>query len=165
MFIAALSGIQRFALAAESTKNKPAKTQMTLKIGSSTFTATLEENATATAFKMMLPMTVKMTELNGNEKYYRLRKDLPIKPSNPEKIENGDLMMYGADTLVLFYKSFPAPYTYTRIGRIHDHRALAAAVGSGNVSVTYELSSEASKLASGTVLVPSNNLQRPLPRA
>ena len=42
---------------------------MRIKIGSITFTATLSENATVTAFKGMLPMTVKMSDLNGNEKY------------------------------------------------------------------------------------------------
>ncbi len=60
---------------------------MKIKIGSSTFTATLEENATATALKALLPMTVEMTELNGNEKYYRLKTDLPVNPSNPGKIK------------------------------------------------------------------------------
>jgi hypothetical protein len=42
----------------------PARNQMRIKIGSNTFTATLYDNATATAFKGMLPMTIKMTELN-----------------------------------------------------------------------------------------------------
>jgi hypothetical protein len=139
VFIFSFANLQGFAQAAEGTNAKPEKTQMKIRIGSSTFTATLGENATATAFKAMLPMTVKMTELNGNEKLFRLRTDLPTNPSNPGKIENGDLMIYGADTLVLFYKSFPTSYSYTRLGRIDDPAGLAAAVGSGNVSVTYEL--------------------------
>ena len=139
VFIFAFANLQRVADAAEGTKAKPAKTQMNVKIGSSTFTATLEENATATAFKGMLPMTLKMTELNGNEKYFRLRSDLPTKPSNPGKIENGDLMIYESNTVVLFYKSFPATYSYTRLGRIDNPAGLAAAVGSGSVSVSFEL--------------------------
>jgi hypothetical protein len=139
LLILAFSGLQAVAQKAESTNTSPARTQMKIKIGSSDFTATLEENATATAFKAMLPMTVNMTELNGNEKYYRLPGKLPTKPSNPGKIENGDLMIYGANTLVLFYKSFPTSYSYTRLGRINDPAALDAAVGSGNVAVTFEL--------------------------
>ena len=112
---------------------------MRITIGSKTFHATLDENATATAFKAMLPLTVDMQELNGNEKLYRLPNKLPTKASNPGKIENGDLMLYGANTVVLFYKSFPTSYSYTRLGRINDPAGLASAVGSGSVVVTFEL--------------------------
>jgi hypothetical protein len=139
VFIIAFASLQGFAKGAEGTYAKPKNTQMKIRIGSSSFTAALEENASVTAFKAMLPMTVKMTELNGNEKLFRLRNDLPVKPSNPGKIENGELMIYGADTLVLFYKSFPTSYSYTRLGRIDDPAGLAAAVGSGSVSVSFEL--------------------------
>ena len=112
---------------------------MRIKIGSSTFTATLYDNATATAFKGMLPMTIKMSELNGNEKYFDLSVNLPTSASNPGKIQNGDLMIYGSNTLVLFYKTFSTSYSYTRLGRINDTKGLASAVGSGSVTVTYEL--------------------------
>jgi hypothetical protein len=121
--------------------NNPNQTrsQMKIKIGASTFTATLYDNATSTAFKAQLPITVNMRELNGNEKYFDLAASLPTNASNPGTIQNGDLMMYGANTLVLFYKSFPTSYSYTRLGRINDTAGLAAALGSGNVIVTYEL--------------------------
>jgi hypothetical protein len=113
--------------------------QMKIKIGTHTFTATLDDNATATAFKALLPMTVTMIELNGNEKYFDLPGNLPANASNPQTIQNGDLMLYGANTLVLFYKAFATSYRYTRLGRIHDPAGLAAAMGSGNVTVTFEL--------------------------
>lgn len=135
----AFANLQRLANGAESTNAKPASTQMNIKIGAATFTATLEDNATTTAFKALLPMTIKMTELNANEKYFRLKKNLPTNATSPGKIENGDLMIYGADTLVLFYKSFPTSYSYTRLGRINDPAGLLAAVGSGDVSVTFDL--------------------------
>ena len=117
----------------------PASNQMRIKIGSSTFTATLYDNATATAFKGMLPMTIKMSELNGNEKYFDLSVNLPTNASNPGTIQTGDLMLYGSNTLVLFYKTFSTSYGYTRLGRINDTKGLASAVGSGSVTVTYEL--------------------------
>jgi hypothetical protein len=117
----------------------PASNQMRMKIGSSTFTATLYDNATATAFKGMLPMTVKMSELNGNEKYFDLSVKLPTNASDPGKIQSGDLMIYGSNTLVLFYRTFSTSYSYTRLGRINDTTGLAAAVGSASVTVTYEL--------------------------
>jgi hypothetical protein len=80
-----------------------------------------------------------MIELNGNEKYFDLSQSLPTNASNPGTVLNGDLMLYGANTLVLFYKTFSTSYSYTRLGRIDDVTGLVAALGSGNVSVTFEL--------------------------
>jgi len=114
-----------------------------IKVGSKTFTATLENNATAQAFKAKLPLTVEMVELNGNEKYYRFPSDLPTNASNPGAIKVGDLMIYGQNTLVLFYEGFQTSYSYTRLGRISDPAGLAAAVGTGTVKVTYELQPKA----------------------
>jgi hypothetical protein len=113
--------------------------QIQLKIGSKTFIATLEENATAAAFKALLPMTVTMSELNGNEKYFRLSRNLPTNSYSPGTILTGDLMIYGSNTLVLFYKSFRTSYAYTRLGRLEDTTGLAAAVGSGSATVTFEV--------------------------
>ena len=113
--------------------------KMKIIIGSRTFTATLYDNATANAFKALLPLTVNMRELNGNEKYVDLSVKLPTNASNPGTIQNGDLMLYGAKTLVLFYKTFSTSYSYTKLGRIHDTTGLAAAVGAGNVTITFEL--------------------------
>jgi len=111
---------------------------MKIKIGSKTFVATLEESAAAKAFKALLPLRAEMSELNGNEKYFQLPKKLPTNPSNPGTIQNGDLMLYGADTFVLFYETFPTSYSYTRLGRVNEPDALAVAAGSGNVKVTIE---------------------------
>lgn len=112
---------------------------MKIKIGNQTFTATLYDNATAAGFQSMLPMTVNMAELNRNEKYVDLSRSLPANASNPGTIQTGDLMLYGSNTLVLFYKTFSTSYSYTRLGRIDDITGLAGAVGSGNITVTFEL--------------------------
>lgn len=113
--------------------------RLKIRIGTKLFTATLVNNATATAFKARLPMTVSMNELNGNEKLYRLPTNLPTNASSPGSIRNGDLMIYGSNTLVLFYQSFATPYSYTQLGRITDTAGLAGAVGSASVTVTFEL--------------------------
>ena len=119
--------------------NHPTVNRLRIRVGSSTFTATLLNNATVTAFKARLPVTFSMKELNGNEKYAELPNELPANPSNPGTIQAGDLMLYGSTTLVLFYKSFPTSYSYTKMGRIDNPAGLAAAVGSGSVTVTFEL--------------------------
>jgi hypothetical protein len=115
------------------------RTKMRIKVGNHTFITTLYDNATAAAFKAMLPVTANMVELNRNEKYVDLSRDLPTNASNPGTIKTGDLMLYGSNTLVLFYKTFSTSYSYTEVGRIDDVKGLADAVGSGNVTVIFEL--------------------------
>jgi hypothetical protein len=108
-------------------------------IGEKVFTSTVHNNATTTAFKAKLPLNINMKELNGNEKYFDLPDNLPANSSNPGTIQIGDLMLYGSNTLVLFYKSFSTSYNYTRLARIDNPSGLAAALGSGNITVKFEL--------------------------
>lgn len=119
--------------------NDPMSNTLIIKVGSSTFTATLADNAAATALKALLPMTVNMTEMNRNEKYYDLPNSLPTSASRPGTIQNGDLMLWGGSTLVLFYKTFSSSYSYTPLGRIANPSGLSSALGSGNVTVSFEL--------------------------
>lgn len=119
-------------------QNNQNGTKMKITVGDKVFTVTLEDNATAKAFKTLLPFSINMSELNGNEKYFDLSESLALNSTNPGTIRNGDLMLYGSRTLVLFYKSFSTSYRYTRIGRIDNVSGLAEALGSGNVIVKYE---------------------------
>lgn len=80
-----------------------------------------------------------MEELNGNEKYYYFVKGFPTAGERVGGIRSGDLMLYGADCLVLFYESFPTSYSYTRLGYIQDVEGLANALGGGQVKVTFEI--------------------------
>lgn len=116
-------------------------TQINVVIGSNTFTATLADSETGEAFAALLPLTVTMNELNGNEKYHYLSFSLPTAAYQPGTIHVGDLMLYGNNCVVLFYETFNSSYSYTRLGAIDDHSGLAAALGSGNVSVRFESSS------------------------
>ena len=127
------------ATSASNNNTNPTGSKMKIKIGNSTFTLTLYDNATARAFKSLLPLTLNMVELNGNEKYVDLSRNLPANAANPGTIQNGDLMLYGSATLVLFYKTFSTSYSYTKLGRIDDVTGLAAALGAGNVTVSFEL--------------------------
>ncbi|MCC8144127.1 MAG: hypothetical protein LIO97_09750 [Tannerellaceae bacterium] len=114
------------------------KMKVEIKIGTTTFTATLHDNVTAVAFKAMLLLTIQISELNRNEKYYNFSGSFPTAPSRPGTIRSGDLMLYGNNCLVLFYKTFTSSYSYTPIGRIDNPTGLEAAVGTGNVTITFE---------------------------
>ena len=114
-------------------------TMIQLTVGVQTFTASLENNETARAFAALLPMTLSMTELNGNEKYHYLLSDLPAQAERVGRIEAGDLMLFGGNCVVLFYESFSTPYSYTRIGRLTDPNGLKAALGQGRAEVAFSL--------------------------
>lgn len=119
-------------------KNIPmANGKIKITVGSKTFTATLLDNNSAKAFKEMLPLTIKMNELNGDEKYYDLPNSLPTNSSNPRTTKTGDLMLFGSRTLVLFYKTRSTSYSYTKLGSIDDVTGLTTALGSGNVTVSF----------------------------
>jgi hypothetical protein len=113
--------------------------KMKITIRTTAFTATLYNSPTVTAFKTRLPMTINMSDLNANEKYLDLPNSLPANASNPGSIQTGDLMLYGSNTLVLFYKSVSTSYNYTRLARIDNPSGLAAALGSGNITVKFEI--------------------------
>ena len=112
---------------------------LTITINGMAFTATLADNDAANAFADLLPLTLDMNEMNGNEKYHYLDNSLPTDSYRPGTIQTGDLMLYGSSCIVLFYKTFSSGYSYTRLGRIDNPDGLATAVGNGNVSVSFTL--------------------------
>ena len=107
-------------------------------IGDKIFDATLEDNETTREFVKNLPLEVTMTELNGNEKYYRFGKNFPSADKKVGEIHSGDLMLYSSSYVVLFYKNFSTSYSYTRLGKIDNPADLEKIVGSGNISVRFE---------------------------
>ena len=91
-----------------------------VKIDDNYYAIDLEENETVKEFINILPKEFNMTELNGNEKYIYLDNVLPTNEYNPGYINKGDVMLYGNNCLVIFYKSFNSSYSYTKIGHIND---------------------------------------------
>ena len=89
-------------------------------INNKEYTINLENNETVKSFVNILPKEFKMNELNGNEKYVYLDSSLPTDSSNSKKINAGDVMLYGDNCLVIFYKSFDTSYSYTKIGHIDN---------------------------------------------
>lgn len=109
-------------------------TNINITINNKNYNATLEDNETARAFAKLLPKSFNMSELNGNEKYIYMENLLPTMSSNPKHIVAGDIMLYGNDCLVIFYKSFNTSYSYTKIGHIDNLLDL----GNGYITVKFE---------------------------
>ncbi len=114
-------------------------TELDIMVNGKKFRAELSDTVAAKALVKKLPITINMKELNGNEKYYYLKSELPAEENVSGQIQAGDIMLFGSDCLVLFYKSFQTSYSYTRIGKILNSDKLAEAVGSGNVDVTIQI--------------------------
>lgn len=119
--------------------NELSVNKMKLKIGTKTYNATLYANKTTEALKAMLPLNLAMTDLNRNEKKFDLSVNLPTNIEEIGTIHEGDILLWGNNTIVLFYKSFNTPYRYTKIGKIDDANGLVAALGSGDVNVSFEI--------------------------
>ena len=109
-----------------------------IQIGEQTFYAELYDTETAEEFAALLPMTIDMSELNGNEKYFYLDKSLTTSSSVPDRIHTGDIMLYGSNCLVLFYEDFSTSYSYTPIGHMEDTKGLKSALGSGDITISFK---------------------------
>ena len=76
-----------------SDDNNQTGSKMKITVGTTVFMATLIDNATTAAFKTMLPLTINMSELNANEKYFYFSTILPVNASRGGAIQVGDLML------------------------------------------------------------------------
>lgn len=112
--------------------------KMKIIVKSNVFEVKLEDNETSKEFLATHPLTIKMKELNNNEIYYYLEKDLPSKPTDVKQIQAGDIMLYDENCIVIFYKSFSTSYTYTKIGRITNAYDLEKVLGKGEVEVRFQ---------------------------
>lgn len=111
-----------------------------LTINNDIYTVILEKNETAKSFLNLIEneKTYVMNELNGNEKYVYLPISLPTKPYKPQIINAGDIMLFGNNCLVLFYKTFSTSYSYTKIGHIENILNLQNNLGNGSVSIIWQ---------------------------
>jgi len=113
--------------------------KLEMHVGNKIFTAVLSDNESTAAFSRKLPLTLDMSELNGNEKYFYLSDRLPADRQRIGSIERGDLMLYGSNCIVLFYESFSTSYSYTKLGYVTDATGLASALGKGSVEISFSI--------------------------
>ena len=113
------------------------ESRMWMTIGERRFAITLADTEAARAFVAMLPLTLDMEELNGDEKKNELPGPLPTDASRPGTIRNGDLLLWGSRTVVVFYLSFESSYAYPRLGRVDDPSGLPQSLGRHDVRVVF----------------------------
>ena len=116
---------------------QPETSNPAVTINGKTFYIELGDTTAAAEFADILPQTFNMTELNGNEKYIYTDTEFTAAAQKVGHINAGDIMLYGNDCVVLFYKSFDTPYRYTEIGHITNTDALEETVGSGNITAVF----------------------------
>ena len=126
--------------AAENTVKYRGNT-MNITIGQSRFSTELADTQAAKELTALLPLTLEMQDHLSNEKFAELPKSLTRNDATVGRIETGDIMLWGGDTLVVFYESFNSPYRYTRLGKIQNADKLKNAVGAGKVKMTFALCS------------------------
>lgn len=110
---------------------------MNITIGQSTFSTELADTQAAKELTALLPLTLEMQDHLSNEKFAELPKDLSRNDQAVGRIEAGDIMLWGGNTLVVFYESFQSSYRYTKLGKIKNTAQLKNAVGAGKVTMTF----------------------------
>lgn len=106
----------------EKNNNVTEKVSGTVKvfINDKEYKLNLYDNETSSSLVKLFPIEVTMKTLNENEVYVYLDEKLPTNSYNPKTINAGDVMLYGDNCLVIFYKTFNTSYSYTKIGHIDD---------------------------------------------
>ncbi len=107
--------------------------------GGKEFNAVFYKNETSEDLAEKIPFTLKMNDLNGNEKYYYFDETFPESSQKVESIKIGDIMLYGDSCIVIFYKSFNTNYSYTKIGYIENAEELEKALGNSDIKVKFEI--------------------------
>lgn len=103
------------------------------------YEAILYDNSTTKELIKKFPITITMSDLNGNEKYYNFSKSFSTSSENVASINKGDIMLFGDNCLVIFYKSFSTRYRYTKLGYIKNLEDLENSLGKGDIEITFIL--------------------------
>lgn len=113
--------------------------KLNVEVNGTTFTATLEDNTAVDAFVEMMreaPVVIQMSDYSDFEKVGPLGTSLPANNSQTTT-QAGDIVLYNGNQIVIFYGS--NSWSYTRLGKIDDLTGWEAALGSGDVTVTFSI--------------------------
>ncbi len=113
--------------------------RMNLQIGGNIFTARLADTGAARSLARLLeegPLTLELSAYGGFEQVGALGTTLPASDSRITTTA-GDIVLYQADQIVLFYGS--NTWSYTRLGRVEDLTGWEGALSGDAVTVTLSL--------------------------
>ena len=116
------------------------ETELRMKIGTTPVDVEWEENESVEALEGLCkngPLTIQMSMYGGFEQVGSIGQNLPSGDSQMTT-QAGDVVLYAADQIVVFYGS--NSWAYTKLGHIADKSSqeLEELLGSGDVSITFE---------------------------
>lgn len=128
-------------------KNEPVKVDppteeaiesIVLHIGNEKYVAFIENSDAAQEFAKQAPFGLDMKDENGKAKTYTGRDKFDhTKPEVTGRLQDGDLLLLGNDTIVLVYKDFDTEEEYTRLGWVQNAYELKDVLGSGDISIDF----------------------------
>ncbi len=108
-------------------------------INGQVFFAELEDNASASAFAEMLPISLMMKETGENTMGFELPASLPEDPvENSSALREGQLILEGASGLRLVYGAASAG-SYTPLALIEDPKGMEQALADGEAEVSFQM--------------------------
>lgn len=101
------------------------------------FHAIFADNETSRDLITQRPLTLNMSDFNGQEKVTTLSNTLTSSlAERPSTIYSGEIYLWSGNQLVLFYRTFPNSYGgYIRLGTIENVSDLVEALGEGDVTM------------------------------
>lgn len=122
----------------EGTENI-ANMKINVRIGNTTFTAALEDNAATRELVEMMkqaPISINMSDYSGFEKVGSLGRSLTT-DNHQTTTSAGDIVLYNGNQIVMFYGS--NSWSYTRIGRIENLSGWQETLGNGDITAVFTI--------------------------
>ena len=141
------AAVQKETISAEpekgpaGTMEEVQKTMLQMKIGETKVSVNWEDNDSVAALKELckdVPLTIQMSMYGGFEQVGSIGTRLPSNDAQTTT-SAGDIVLYSANQLVVFYGS--NSWAYTRLGHITDQDAagMASLLSNGNVTITISM--------------------------
>ena len=93
---------------------------MTLNFGGKAYTAISTSTKTTKSFIESLPVTIQMTDVDGNEKYGCMYYKIATESPKTNVVTKGDVLLFGESCVIVAYKDFKSSSKYTKLGHIDN---------------------------------------------